>query len=250
MTATDEGIYVYGIVRAGHPLPPALGGVGDPPGTVGRVEEGRLAAVISQAPPRLRARRRDLLAHQELLLALAEDGPVLPMRFGMVAPDESVIRRQLSEAEDRQLAALDGVAGRVEINVKALPADEALPALVKGDATIRGLREAARRRPSYEANVRLGEAVATALARRSAEAGRDIVRELSSLAHAVCAGPQVTGCQVNVSFLVGRGDGAGFVAEAERLARQREDRVVLRVAGPLPCYSFLEPLASAAPLGA
>ncbi|MGX1850064.1 GvpL/GvpF family gas vesicle protein [Streptomyces sp. NBC_01456] len=246
---TDDGIYVYGIVRAGHPLPSAPVGVGDPPGAVGTLAEGRLAAVISPAPPRLRARRRDLLAHQELLLALAADGPVLPMRFGMVAPDETVIRRQLSEAEDRHLAALDGVAGRVEINVKALPADEALPALVQGDATIRQLREAVRRRPSYEANVRLGEAVATALARRAAEAGREIVRELSSTAHAVCAGPEVSGCQVNVSFLVDRGDSAGFVAAAELLARRRQDRVVLRVAGPLPCYSFLEPRPSATPLG-
>ncbi|MFE3548384.1 GvpL/GvpF family gas vesicle protein [Streptomyces kronopolitis] len=246
---SDDGTYVYGIVRAGHPVPAAPVGVGDPPGTVGTVVEGRLAAVVSPAPPQLRARRRDLLAHQELLLALAEDGPVLPMRFGMVAPDEAVIRRQLSEAEDRHLAALDGVAGRVEINVKALQADEALPALVRDDAAIRRLRDAVRRRPSYEANVRLGEAVATALARRAAEAGREIVRELSSTAHAVCAGPEVPGCQVNVSFLVDRGDSAGFVAAAEHLARLRQDRVVLRVAGPLPCYSFLEPLPSAAPLG-
>lgn len=85
-----------------------------------KIEEGRVAAVVSQAPPKLRARRRDLLAHQELLLALSEHGPVLPMRFGMVAPDETVIRRQLADDEERHLAALESLAGRVEINVKAM----------------------------------------------------------------------------------------------------------------------------------
>ncbi|MGW9430733.1 GvpL/GvpF family gas vesicle protein [Streptomyces decoyicus] len=246
---TDDGIYVYGIVRAEHPLPSHLGGVGEPPGAVERVVEGRVAAVVSQAPPKLRARRRDLMAHQELLLALAEGGPVLPMRFGMVAPDEAVVRRQLSDAEDRHLAALADLAGRVEINVKAMPADDSLAALVKGDATIRGLREAVRRQPSYEANMRLGEAVATALSRRAAEAGHDIVRALTPRAHAVSAGPEVSGCQVNVSFLVDRSYSAGFTAEAERLAGHHRDRVALRVVGPLPCYSFLEPRALAGRAG-
>ncbi|MFG2826847.1 GvpL/GvpF family gas vesicle protein [Streptomyces sp. NPDC048434] len=246
---TEDGIYVYGIVRAGHPLPPDLGGVGEPPGVVEHIAEGRLAAVVSQAPPQLRARRRDLMAHQELLLALAEDGPVLPMRFGMVASDHTVVRRQLSDAEERHLASLDDLAGRVEINVKAMPADDSLAALVQGDATIRGLREAVRRRPSYEANMRLGEAVATALSRRAAEAGHDIVRELTPRARAVAAGPEVSGCQVNMSFLVDRSDSADFTAEAERLARHHRDRVALRVAGPLPCYSFLEPRALAGRTG-
>ncbi|MFF9780666.1 GvpL/GvpF family gas vesicle protein [Streptomyces nigrescens] len=238
---TDDGIYVYGIVRTDRPLPSHVGGVGDPPGVVEKIVEGRVAAVVSQAPPQLRARRRDLLAHQELLLALSEGGPVLPMRFGMVAPDETVIRRQLADAEERHLAALESLAGRVEINVKAMPANDSLAALVKGDATIRGLREEVRRRPSYEANMRLGEAVATTLSRRAAEAGQEIVRELKPWAHAVCPGPEVSGCQVNVSFLVGRSDSAEFAAEAERLAQDRSERVELRVAGPLPCYSFLEP---------
>lgn len=238
---TDDGIYVYGIVRAAHPVPIGLHGVGNPPGAVTTIGEGKLAAVISPAPPQLRARRRDLLAHQELLLTLAEQGPLLPMRFGMVAPDETVVRQQLADAEDRHLAVLDRVADRVELNVKAMPAQDSLVAVVQEDRTVRELREAVRRRPSYEANVQLGSAVAAALSRRAAEAGRDAVQELRRVAHAVAAGPEVSGCVMNVSFLVGRGDCADFTAEVERLAQRHRDRVELMVAGPLPCYSFLEP---------
>lgn len=97
--------------------------------------------------------------------------------------------------------------------------------------------------------MRLGEAVATALSRRATEAGHDIVRALTPRAHAVSAGPEVSGCQVNVSFLVDRSDSADFAAEAERLAGHHRERVALRVAGPLPCYSFLEPRALAGRAG-
>lgn len=248
---TDNGTYVYGIVRAGHPAPvPALHGVGTPPAAVSTLGEGRVVAVVSPAPPQLRARRRDLLAHQALLLRLAEDGPVLPMRFGMIAPEEAAVLQHLREAEGRHLAGLDRAAGRVEINVKAMQADDSLAALLKGDATIRGLREAVRRRPSYEANVRLGEAVASALARRAADAGREVVRELMPSAHATSAGPEVSGCLVNMSFLVDRADAAAFTSRAEQLADHHRDRVEMRIAGPLPCYSFVESDAVAGRVGA
>jgi hypothetical protein len=237
----DQGLYVYAVVRAGHRVPSGLHGVGGPPERATSVCEGRVAAVVSPAPPDLRARRRDLLAHQELLLALGADGPVLPMRFGMVAADEAAVRRQLADGEERHLAVLEQVADRVEMNVKALPANDSLAALVKEDASIRRLRETVRSRPTYEANLRLGEAVATALSRRAAEAGRQIVRELEPLTQAASPGPEVPGCLVNMSFLVDRGGSAAFTAEAERLAQRHRDRAELRVAGPLPCYSFLEP---------
>ncbi|MFI9047173.1 GvpL/GvpF family gas vesicle protein [Streptomyces sp. NPDC053427] len=247
---TDDGVYVYGIVRAAHPVPTVLHGVGNPPGAVTMIVEGKVAAVVSPAPPQLRARRRDLLAHQELLLTLAEQGPLLPMRFGMVASDATAVRRQLTDAEDRHLAVLDWVADRVEINVKAMPAKDSLAAVVKDDRAVRELREAVRRRPSYEANVRLGSAVAAALSRRAAEAGRDAAQELRRAAHAIAAGPEVSGCVMNVSFLVSRGDCVRFAEEVQRLAQRHRDRVELKVAGPLPCYSFLEPERVAERIGA
>ena len=48
--------------------------------------------------PGLRAKRRDLMAHQEPAPDAGEDGPVLPMRFGMVAPDEATVRRAVAVA--------------------------------------------------------------------------------------------------------------------------------------------------------
>ncbi|WP_263168035.1 GvpL/GvpF family gas vesicle protein [Streptomyces sp. SCSIO ZS0520] len=234
------GLYVYGILRAGHPLPAGLRGVGKEPGPPRTFTEGPLAAVAGAAPPDLRARRRDLLAHQELLLTLAGSGPVLPMRFGMVAGDEAALRRHLREARESHLRTLELLDGRVEVNVKVLPAEdeEALARLLGEDAGLRRLSAEARSRPSYQAKVRLGEAVTTALTRRATEAAQLVRQELEPAAHAVAPGPAVTGCVLNASFLVAREDGEDFLAAARGLGERYHDRLRLRAAGPLPCYSF------------
>ncbi|TRV81102.1 GvpL/GvpF family gas vesicle protein [Streptomyces sp. 130] len=246
---TADGVYVYAITRAETPLPDGLGGVGGPPARLRTVRRGRLAAVVSDAPPDLRARRRDLLAHQDLLLRLMDEGPVLPMRFGMVAPGQDAVERQLAAGEDGHVAALERLAGCHEINVKALAAEDALAEVVAEDATVRKLREAARRRPGYETSLRLGEAVAASLARRAAEAGRRVLRELTPRARAVAAGPEVQGCALNVSFLVEREAGDAFLARARRFAADHRGHVELRLAGPLPCYSFVSAETRPVPAG-
>lgn len=172
-------------------------------------------------------------------MLLAEGGPVLPMRFGMVAADEETVRGQLAVAQARHIVALDHLDGRVEINVKALPVPDALASVVAGDRNIRRLRAEARRAPGYDANLRLGEAVASALSRRAAEAGQRALRELTPMARAVAAGPDVHGCVLNMSFLLDRSGSDTFTATAQRFAETHRDHVELRLAGPLPCYSFV-----------
>lgn len=234
-----ESICVYAIVRADGSLPTGATGLDGRAVVLRAVGEGPVAAVISKAPAQVRARRRDLLAHQELLMGLAERGPVLPMRFGVLAPDEETLLRQLAAEEDRHLATLARLAGHMEINVKALPAQDGLAALVSGDTRLRRLREEVRQHPGYEASVRLGEAVVAALSRRAAEAGRHVLRDLTPMARATALGPEVRGCALNVSFLVQRTAGERFQARVEHLATTHRDHVELRVAGPLPCYSFV-----------
>lgn len=236
---TADGVYVYAIIRAGTRLPVGATGVGSPAAALRSIRAGQVAAVVSEAPPKLRARRRDLLAHQDLLMRLSERGPVLPMRFGMVATDDELVRGQLAAREVDHLTALEHLSDGVEVNVKALPAQDALASLVAEDKNVRRLRDAVRRRPGYEASLRLGEAVAAALESRAVEAGRRVLRELTPRARAVARGPEVPGCVLNTSFLVNRGDSDAFRSAAEQFARTNRDRVELRLSGPLPCYSFI-----------
>ena len=78
-------VYVYAITGATHPLRlDGLKGVGDPPGELRTVCTESLCAIISDAPEELRAKRRDVAAHQDVQQRLLEDGTALPMRFGLV----------------------------------------------------------------------------------------------------------------------------------------------------------------------
>ncbi|OON82665.1 GvpL/GvpF family gas vesicle protein [Streptomyces tsukubensis] len=233
-------IYVYGVVRASRvPVSGAAGGVGSPPAAVRLLAEGPVAAVISEAPPGLRARRRDLLAHQTVLGEMGRGGPVLPMRFATVASDESTVRSTLTANAERYVAALDRVTDRVEMNVKVGPAQDRLAELLRQEPHLQRLRRVARAQPGYENDVRLGEAVATALEQRAGQAADVVVRALAEVAAEAVAGPVTEGCVRNVSFLVDEDGLPAFRATAGKLAAGLFDRMELRLTGPLPCYSFV-----------
>ncbi|MEV6649378.1 GvpL/GvpF family gas vesicle protein [Streptomyces sp. NPDC051219] len=242
---TGNGIYVYGIVRSGRRVPAEQPGVGGVTVVPRIVREGSVAAVVSDAPAQLRARRRDLLAHQSLLLALADGGPVLPMRFGTVAPDEEAVRRELEVRAQSHLDMMERLAGMAEANVKAMPAADGLARLLREDASVRRLREEARRRPGYETDIRLGEAVARGLSRRAAEAAGRLMTELVPHATAAHRGAEVPGCVLNVSLLLDKNGYRAVEAVVNRFATTHKDLVELRLTGPLPCYSFVAPDAAA-----
>ncbi|MFD3918938.1 GvpL/GvpF family gas vesicle protein [Streptomyces sp. NPDC058595] len=238
---TASGIYVYGIVGRSHSLPPTIDGIGEPPAPVRLLPVEDLAVVVSAAYPGLRARRRDLMAHQGVLLALAEAGPVLPMRFGMVAPDEATVTAGVAARRAEHAAVLERLDSRVEMNVKVMPVQDGLAALIREDPVVRRIREETRRHPGYEANVRLGEAVAAGLRRRAAAAAALLPPLFAPIADDMCQGPDVEGCVLNASFLVPRREEGRFRGVAERFAAEHPDHAELRVTGPLPCYSFVAP---------
>lgn len=236
--------YVYGITAGSHSsLPEELAGVGDPPRPLRTVQGGGLTAIVSDAPEGLRPKRRDLLAHQTVLSEAGASGSVLPMRFGSLAPDDAAVAQVLDERADHyreRLAALDG---RVEYNVKATHNEEAvLYRVMSENPDLRALAESNRRSGggSHEDKLRLGEMVAQAVQRLEATDAGGVRRQLEPAAEAVSPGPDSTGWLANVSFLVPRDGSARFV-EAVDEVRENNPHLELRVNGPLPPYSFVEP---------
>src|SRR3954452_11610173 len=118
--------YIYGVVRAGDGSAPKLVGINDEP--VLPVSSEGLAALTSDVPDEfLEAGRDELLTHSRVLEQALETGTVLPMRFGVVLPDEQSVREELlgphSEELEAQLREMDG---KVEINLKALHDEETI----------------------------------------------------------------------------------------------------------------------------
>ncbi|NUR05010.1 MAG: GvpL/GvpF family gas vesicle protein [Streptomyces sp.] len=236
--------YVYGITASSHPaLPEDLTGVGDPPRPVRVLQEGDLSAVVSDAPEGLRPKRKDLLAHQSVLAEAGAAGPVLPMRFGSVAPDDDTVTGVLAERADHYKERLRALEGKVEYNVKATHQEEAvLHRVMSENSEIRAMTEANRQAGggSYEQRLRLGEMVVAAVKAREAEDAAELQSALEPAAAAVSAGPESTGWLLNVSFLVERDSAESFLAEVEQI-RKSHPHIELRVNGPLPPYSFVDP---------
>lgn len=237
---SGTGVYAYGVIRDGVPLPEDCRGVGAPPAGIRLIPAGRIAAVVSDAPADLRARRRDLLAHQDLLVALAARGPLVPMRFGMVSADEETLMTDIADSEAETVALLERLAGRCEMNVKFATVEDGLASLLRENEHLRRLRDQARAKPGYEASLRLGEAVSAGLTRRATDAAEQSVHLLAPLAVEKTEGPASAECVRNTSFLVEQDQLAAFRAAVERLAARNRQQTELRLTGPLPCYSFAE----------
>ncbi|GAQ64812.1 GvpL/GvpF family gas vesicle protein [Streptomyces scabiei] len=236
--------YVYGITAGSHPaLPEGMGGVGEPPRPVRVLKEGDLAAIVSEAPEGLRPKRKDLLAHQNVLSEAGAGGSLLPMRFGSVAPDDASVTAVLAERAKHYRERLGALDGKVEYNVKASHDEEAVLHRVMGEnPELRAMTEANRQAGggSYEDRLRLGEMVVAAVQAREAEDAAQLRRALESAADDVDAGPESTGWLANLSFLVARDAAAGFVDAVEEV-RKSHPHLEVRVNGPLPPYSFVEP---------
>ncbi|MGW5737746.1 MULTISPECIES: GvpL/GvpF family gas vesicle protein [Streptomyces] len=244
--------YVYGITAATHPsLPEGMDGVGKPASPVRILKEGDLAAIVSDAPEELRPKRKDLLAHQNVLHEAGAAGAVLPMRFGNVAPDDAAVTSVLAERAEHYRERLATLTDKVEYNVKASHEEQAaLHRVMADNPEVQALAEANRQAGggSYEQKLQLGEMVVAALQAREAEDAVALRRLLEPAAHSVSAGPESTGWLANLSFLVDRKTAEEFLAAVEE-ARRAHPHVELRVNGPLPPYSFVEP-GPAEPTGA
>ena len=75
---------------------------------------------------------------------------------------------------------------------------------------------------------------------REAEDAAELRRALEPTAAAASAGPESTGWLANLSFLVDRESAAVFLDAVEEV-RESHPHLEVRVNGPLPPYSFVEP---------
>jgi Gas vesicle synthesis protein GvpL/GvpF len=239
----DMSTYVYAVTGSAHPRPiDGLTGVGPQAPPLRVVRHDDLAAVVSDAPGSLRAKRRDLETHHGVLAALSEVGPVLPMRFGTLAPDDAAVQSRLAAGRDRYRELLSRVEGKVELNVKAAHREDAvLREMLLAHPTLLARHEALRGSGggSYEAKVAFGARLMAALEERRARDAEHVLATLGPHASLTRPAPPVDGCFVNASFLVGAAGRQGFEASLAKLQHELATLAVVRVYGPLPPYSFV-----------
>lgn len=234
--------YVYAITEAGHPLDlDGLEGVGDPPNELRTLRGGSVAAVVSDAPEDLRANRRDVSAHHEVQERLLKDGAVLPLRFGLMAPDDKAVEAELAERADQYARRLKKLEGRVELNLKVSQEEQQLlrDVLERSDE-VRELNEAIRSgQGGQDASLALGELVAGLARQREEELARGIVGTLGQLSEGELIATPGKDDFLNVSFLVERDNVQEFAQAEQKLAEDYGEGFDFRLRGPIPPYSFV-----------
>ncbi|MBM9506323.1 GvpL/GvpF family gas vesicle protein [Actinacidiphila acididurans] len=234
--------YIYAIARAGHPAPPdGLTGVGEPAHTIRVLKAGGLSLVAGDAPTGLRARRRDVLAHQLVLERLLDDGPVLPMRFGLVAPDDDEAVAAIAAREEEYQSRLTAVEGCREYNLKVTrQQDDALREVLEEVPEAKRLNDLTRQDPQAQREkVALGELLSREMeARRESEA-QQVAAALTPRAERTSVAAPVGDGFLNASFLVRRDRAAAFLEAVHAEAERRGDAYTFHLNGPLPPYSFV-----------
>lgn len=239
-------IYVYGVVPAGGPGMEEAG-TGLDASPVFPVESGKVTALVSRTDQgRVRPSRANLSAHQKVVESAHRQGPVLPVRFGTVFPDEETLAGELLEARSAELGALlDRMAGRDEYRLKATYVSEVLlREIVADSAAIRRARTrmSARRGPGYrDGMIELGGMVRAEVDRR---------RDADADAILAALRPHVEECErlasrsdevaLHAALLVRSRDATALGQAVERIAGAERHRMQLELVGPLPPWDFTE----------
>jgi hypothetical protein len=238
-----SALYVYGVMWSGSLRDAQVRGVGGAP--VVEVVHADLAALVSAVEPPIRAKRRELLSHAEVLNAAIAAGAVVPLRFGYLFPDEeTLIADFLRPRGDELTSLLSELAGLVELTLKGFYRQDAVLAeIVRTNPRIAQLREATRGRSgaaTHGARLELGTAVAAELDARSRSDAAAILDELRPLVVDMRVDERaIEGQVLSASLLVERQHVAAVDAVMDAIARRQADRIEFKYVGPLAPHSFV-----------
>ena len=241
---SSGAVYVYGITAVADAASMSHTGVEGSP--VRAIEEGDLAALVSDVAGGALAAAREVRAHWRVLEAASAQATVLPVRFGTVMDDDAAVREQLLTANAQRLEALlKELTGRVQVGVKGTyQQDELLRGVVTASPTVAALRKKIDGLPeqaTYYERIRLGELVAAEVERRRDEDGARARARLEPLAIATRSeGVGTPDAAFNLAFLVERERLDEFTAAVNDVIAQLGDHIDVRYVGPLAPYSFAD----------
>jgi hypothetical protein len=242
----ERGTYVYGVVAFADDLLPA-GTTGLEQAPVRLVRHDAVAAVVSDLPlDRPPGRAADLVAHSEVLDSLAGRTAVVPVHFGSVLADDSmVVEDVLAPGYDEFVHLLEELEGRVQLILRATYVQEAVLAeVVAADPEVAALRERTRDLPedaAYGDRVRLGELVSRAMEVKRED---DAATLMDAVTPWVAAWSERGGAGgldhvLDVALLVDNVNLAAVEEHLEGLAEAVHERIRLRLVGPVAPYDFV-----------
>jgi Gas vesicle synthesis protein GvpL/GvpF len=232
-------LHIYGVVRAGHPLPGDVHGVAGGPVRLVGCED--LAAPVTDIPEDAELGESDARAHLDVLIRLLEGGTVLPVRLGTVVETEGAACRDFIEpVADDFRAQLERFDGTVEVHLSVFDQEEEqLREVVSRDSELARMSEQART-GSLDEKIRVGELVAERLAAVRSELADQILRRLTPLSIAQAPRNGDEQAVLRWAFLLRRENLPAFDSMVDELRAEHQTVADLVTAGPLPPFSFVE----------
>lgn len=241
---SNEKLYLYAIVPglAGAILGP-IGLEGD---TVYSMTCGRVSAMVSGAPEKLRPERRHLAAHHEVLKRLmAETDAVLPVTFGTVAAGRKAVCQILSRNSKDVLDTLRRVTGCVEMGLRVTwDVPNIFEYFVDTHPELREARDrfvSARRAPSQDDKIELGRLFDRLLGEDRETNAERVQGVLAADCVETKRNPSRNEREVaNLACLVKRERQEAFEAAVFEAAKLFDDRYAFDFNGPWPPHSFVD----------
>ncbi len=246
-TAQDLGYYVYALVPSTMPTP-TLRGLDDV--EVELIGDGSVVAAVStlalERPP---GRRAELEAHTRVVDSLAEQGPVVPVRFGSVVEhDSAAVEELLADQGPAAMTTLAHVDGKAQVNLRVSYVEErVLAEVVQDDPRVAELRRRTRGLPEGAVHpdlVELGERVATAMEHKRAADADEVMAALTE--HQVDVAERAGGGLdhvIDVAVLVARDQLDTLLETLEEHAERTHERLRWRLVGPVAPYDFAQEVA-------
>lgn len=237
-----NALLLYGVARARKTLvlPPESVANG-----VSLITQGGIAAIAGAAPfgsasgLTRGAALSHLLIQQRTLEAVMAQGPVLPARFGSVAPDEAAVRCMLIRGEQRLAAKLDEFGDSVQAEVSVSWDLDAVFFDIGRELHVHRAGQATEGETSQEVSLRVGALVKASLDRRRRDIAAQVLDELMTVATDVIENASSGDDHVaSFTLLLDKADLVSLEGVLNRLDGDFGGRLDFRCIGPAPLSTF------------
>ena len=206
---SNEGKYVYCIVKSERELRFGPLGIGTDPADVHTVHYRDIAAVVSNTPMVVQDPTRDnVLAHQRVNETVMQQHTVIPMSFGTVFKTDDDIIELLRSAYDAFTDVLNKMQDKFEFGLKVLwDRDQIIREIEEEDEDIRRLKGeiSSQKGSTYFARMQYGRMIDAALQARSERYVNEVFQALRDVSVASRSNKPIGDRMImNAAFLVGR----------------------------------------------
>jgi hypothetical protein len=240
---TNEGKYVYCIIKSEQLLNFGRLGIGTEPAEVHTIHFQDIAAVVSNTPMVVQDPTRDnVLAHQRVNETVMQHHTVIPMSFGTVFKTDHDIMELLRSAYDAFSDVLSKMQGKVEFGLKVLwDRDQMIREIEEEEEDIRRLKGeiSSQKGSTYFARMQYGRLIDAALQGRTERYVTEIFQALRDVSVASRSNKPIGDRMImNAAFLVSRDAENAFDARVKDIG-QRYDKLTFKYTGPWPPYNFV-----------